>query len=96
MVVTPRQSLTLSVLDAYFGNTSDMMTYLSERLELMDSTNSISEHLFRDGDPPSYRAFVSTTYIASKTLPADNGGKRLFKAYPPIMYMREVSLPNSY
>jgi hypothetical protein len=96
IVVTPRPSLTLSVLDAYFGDTSDMMTYLAERLELMDGANNISEQLFRDGDSPSYRAFVNTTYIASKTLAADNGGKRLFKAYPPMMYMREASHPNSY
>ena len=94
--VTPRPSLTLSVLDAYFSDISDMMTYLAERLELVDSANSISDHLLRDGDSPSYRAFISTTYIASKPSAADNGGKRLFKAYHPMMYMREASSPNSY
>jgi len=93
--ITP---LTLSVLGLYFSETADMMTYLSERLDPMDSdyNGSVSEYLLRDMDAPAYRNLVSTSYVASKTSTVDNGGKQVFKAYPPMVYMREVHPLNLY
>jgi hypothetical protein len=92
MAVASRPSLTLSILRSYFGETNDMMSYLSERLELTDGDyGSIPQHLLRDIDSPTYRALISTAYVASKISTVDNGNKRLFKVYQPIMYMREVS-----
>ena len=91
-----RPSLTLSVLTLYFAETADMLTYLSRRIEPVDGNHigSVSEHLLRDMDTPAYRDFIRTSYV-SKTSKVDNAGKQLFKAYPPMIYMREVIPQNN-
>jgi hypothetical protein len=93
--VAPRPSLTLAILNSYFDETSELMTYLVERLDPVGiDCGNILEYLLRDADSPSYRAFIGTTYIGLKTSTVGNNGNRRFAIYPPMMYMRDVSLTN--
>ena len=91
MAGNAKLSVTLSILNSYFSETGDMLSYLSELLEPVPGHDgSISEYLLTHSDSPAYRALISTSYVASKTL-ADAGYKRRFKIYPPMVYMRDVS-----
>lgn len=92
--VDSRQTLTLSVLDAYFGETTVLLSYLSEKLVILDGRTS--EYLLRDTDSLAYRTLISTTYVAFKPSTVDSNNKPPFKVYPPMMYMREVGLLSLY
>ena len=92
--VAPRPSLTLAILNSYFDETSELMTYLVERLDPVGiDCGNILKYLLRDADSPSYCTFIGTTYIGLKTTVGNNGNRR-FAIYPPMMYMRDVSLTN--
>jgi hypothetical protein len=92
--VDPRPTLTLSVLNAYFGETTDLLSYLSERL--VTRHGRTSEYLLRDTDSLAYRTLISTAYVASNPSTVDSNNKAPFKVYPPMMYMREVGLLSLY
>jgi hypothetical protein len=89
-------SLTISVLDSYFSETTNLLDYVSERLDVTNSGHlgAVSEYLLRDADSPTYRSLVNMSYVATK---ASTIGcvKRQFKAYPPMMHMREVCYRDS-
>lgn len=85
-----RPSMTLSILESYFGRTANLTIYLSELLDLSGvSGGTVSDYLVRESDSSTYRTLMNTTLVATKEPTA---GKQRFKAYPPMMYMRDVSI----
>ena len=77
---------TLSVLNAYFDQTSALLPYLTDILDLEDRSNNISSHIVQLEDGPSYKDLIKNTYVSTTgTIQAK------FKVYEPGMGMHEVS-----
>lgn len=84
-------SLTLVLLNSYYGKIEDLTSYLCARLELVHGdSDSVSEYLLKESDTPEYKSLVTTSYVALKPTGDDDSRTRPFKTYPPMMYMREV------
>ena len=90
-----RRPLTLAILDVYFDEVVLLERYLCEILKpscrgSFDSPGPGIPAIFADDDPQSYRDLLKTSYVGLKS---DSPERPSFMATPPLMYMRDVSLP---
>jgi hypothetical protein len=92
MSSSTRPSISLAVLNIYFDEVVPLERYLHEIIKphSLDFSDSEIHSTLAEDNAYSCRYLLQTSYVG---LQSDGSQRPSFAAIPPMMYMREVSLP---